>query len=1092
MGASSVLKRTLLIVAAALLPLASGMAQIQVDNQTSETVVLTGSQRFQNISVTSASSSAITFTVAVAEQDLPSIQWLSATPTSGTTPATLSLQIVQDLASQGTGPFTATVTLTGGGSAATINVQYQPGPGGATGTPVTPSSLTVNVPSGGSASNQINLQNNTGGPISITAVSTGTSDGNPWLSASAATGQTILAGSTGIIAVTTTAGSLPPNTYNGTITIVISGSPAVSVPVTFTVGATGLTVSSTNLGLTYSNGTSQSQNVSVSGITNYNASATTQTGGNWLVLTADSQTGTTITSAPAASSVLTVSVAQAAASQLTTGTYSGTITVSNSANTNTSVTISVTLSVNISAATSLTVNPTSLGFYYQTGGMLPPPQTLVLTAPASEFSATVTSGGSWLFLGASGGTIPTNLSVNIAGTLPDITSTGNIHLAAGALTAVTQDIPVTINITANPVAYASDNGNGTVVFNTAASQAVTIYASDASSVTVQGITAPNWLNVTQSGNTLTMIPNLSQASSTGPLSGVVMATVVNSANTIANSPISIPVVLVLNSGSTGTLTISPSSLSFQSSASGVSPSSATLSVSAASQTAFSVTTSCGSSTCSWLNVSPTGNLSTNQNLTITVNATGLVNNTTYSGTINFTTAAGLLQTVPVTLAVSGATTGGTISANQTSLSFNAITGGAAQSQMVTISSSGAQVSYTASSNAAWLTVSPASGLTQSSVTITANPSGLAPGNYTGTVTIAAGNTVGISVSLTVQAPPTISAGTTSLTFVSLAGGTAPAAQSVTISGATGGFTAAAAVSSSDTVNWLSVSPASGNAGTSITVSVTPTGLSVGQHTGTITITGTNGLTGAATIAVTLTVNPPLPSVTSVVNAASFLPGPIAPGEAITLFGSNIGPTTAVTAQIANGQLATQLGNVEVIVNGFLAPLIYASANQVSAVVPYEIAGQASAIVGVKYLGASSNFTTVAVAATNPGIFTQNSSGKGPAGFNGNFSVNGSANPAARGSTVVFFLTGEGQTIPSGVTGTINSSPTQNPSPAAPITILIGGQPATYSYAGGIEGVVEGIMQLNVQIPATAPSGADPLVITIGNNSTQSGVTISVQ
>jgi len=133
-----------------------------------------------------------------------------------------------------------------------------------------------------------------------------------------------------------------------------------------------------------------------------------------------------------------------------------------------------------------------------------------------------------------------------------------------------------------------------------------------------------------------------------------------------------------------------------------------------------------------------------------------------------------------------------------------------------------------------------------------------------------------------------------------------------------------------------------------------------------------------------------------------------------------------------------------------------------------------------------------VVATAPGIFTQSQSGIGAAGYNGDFSVNGPNNPAAKGSYMVFFLTGEGQTNPTGKTGTINSSPNQNPMPVAGITVTIDGQPTTYSYAGGIEGVVEGILQLNVQVPAAARSGTVPIVVTIGGNSTQSGVTVSVQ
>jgi uncharacterized protein (TIGR03437 family) len=68
----------------------------------------------------------------------------------------------------------------------------------------------------------------------------------------------------------------------------------------------------------------------------------------------------------------------------------------------------------------------------------------------------------------------------------------------------------------------------------------------------------------------------------------------------------------------------------------------------------------------------------------------------------------------------------------------------------------------------------------------------------------------------------------------------------------------------------------------------------------------------------------------------------------------------------------------------------------------------------------------------------------------------------------------------------------NPMPVAPITVTIDGQSTTYSYAGGIEGVVEGIMQLNVVVPASVRSGTVPIVVTIGGSRIQSGVTLSIQ
>jgi hypothetical protein len=120
---------------------------------------------------------------------------------------------------------------------------------------------------------------------------------------------------------------------------------------------------------------------------------------------------------------------------------------------------------------------------------------------------------------------------------------------------------------------------------------------------------------------------------------------------------------------------------------------------------------------------------------------------------------------------------------------------------------------------------------------------------------------------------------------------------------------------------------------------------------------------------------------------------------------------------SSGKVSTTIGNTQVLVGGFPAPMIFASSTQVSAVVPYEIAGFANPNVQVKYLGQTSNGVLVNVASTHPGLFTLNASGTGPGAIlNQNASTNGPSNPAARGETVVVFLTGEGQTNPPGIDG----------------------------------------------------------------------------
>jgi uncharacterized protein (TIGR03437 family) len=154
-------------------------------------------------------------------------------------------------------------------------------------------------------------------------------------------------------------------------------------------------------------------------------------------------------------------------------------------------------------------------------------------------------------------------------------------------------------------------------------------------------------------------------------------------------------------------------------------------------------------------------------------------------------------------------------------------------------------------------------------------------------------------------------------------------------------------------------------------------------------------------------------------------------------------------------------------------------------------------VRVEYAGETSNTDQVTLGVTAPGLFAQNASGSGPGAIlNQDNSLNGPARPAAKGSIVQVFMTGEGQTTPQGVTGALTTvtlpPPQVTPAPLAAIQILINGQPALYTYAGEAPGMVAGVMQLNVQIPANAPSGPLSIQVSIGGTMSQSGITVSVQ
>jgi uncharacterized protein (TIGR03437 family) len=242
--------------------------------------------------------------------------------------------------------------------------------------------------------------------------------------------------------------------------------------------------------------------------------------------------------------------------------------------------------------------------------------------------------------------------------------------------------------------------------------------------------------------------------------------------------------------------------------------------------------------------------------------------------------------------------------------------------------------------------------------------------------------------------------------------------------------------------------------------------------------------------------PDVPGIASVVNAASYASGVVAPGELVTIFGNSIGPALSTLASVspASGAIPTALGNVQVTFGGTPAPLLYGSSGQINAVVPFEVAGQSSvqmSIIGPNGQGFS---TTLPVAAANPSIFSANASGTGQGAIlnNADLSKNSPSNPAARGSVVVLFATGTGVLKPTLADGVL--TPTANPPLIAqPVTVTIGGQSATVLYQGAAPQLVAGVSQINVQVPAgVAPGSAVPVTITVGGVPSLNTVTMAVK
>ena len=235
---------------------------------------------------------------------------------------------------------------------------------------------------------------------------------------------------------------------------------------------------------------------------------------------------------------------------------------------------------------------------------------------------------------------------------------------------------------------------------------------------------------------------------------------------------------------------------------------------------------------------------------------------------------------------------------------------------------------------------------------------------------------------------------------------------------------------------------------------------------------------------------PVPGVTAVVSAASFTSSAIAPGELVTIFGNSIGPSAPVGLVLQSGKVETSLTGLTVGFDGTLAPLLYATAGQINAVVPFAVAGKSTTLMRVSAPDGATFSATLPLSTAAPAMFVTSASGQG-AILNGDLSVNSPAHPAARGSSVAIYATGAGLLSPSVADGTIVSA-TNLPLSVARISVTIGGQPATVGYQGAAPGLVAGVVQINAQVPANVtPGPAVPVTISVAGAAGLNTVTMAV-
>ena len=390
----------------------------------------------------------------------------------------------------------------------------------------------------------------------------------------------------------------------------------------------------------------------------------------------------------------------------------------------------------------------------------------------------------------------------------------------------------------------------------------------------------------------------------------------------------------------------------------------------------------------------------------------------------------------------------------------------------------------------WLSAS----ISQGNVLVSANAAGLSAGVYLGAITLTA---TGVAASqfpvvLVVESGPlpALVAGPGLLSFplqpdnleagqVCVTSGSVPITFDVRVSTSGGGR--------------LQAGSDGGTTPACFQVSFDAMGLPPGVYSGNILIRGgQQGIVIPVKASVTTQVPVGLPLLGAITNAASEIPGALSPGEIVTIHGQNLGPMIATGPMIdAKGQFSTIVAGTSVLIGGYPAPILYASQTQINIVVPYEVAEQRTITVQALNMLKPTAQWTVPSDASVPGIFTADGTGLGSgAVLNADSTLNSPSNPAVQGTTIQIFATGEGLTNPPGKTGSVATDQHQ---PLLPVGVKIGGVPAQVVYQGSAPMEIEGLLQINAIVPnRITPGSAVPILLTVGQAQSQTGVTIAVQ
>ena len=221
----------------------------------------------------------------------------------------------------------------------------------------------------------------------------------------------------------------------------------------------------------------------------------------------------------------------------------------------------------------------------------------------------------------------------------------------------------------------------------------------------------------------------------------------------------------------------------------------------------------------------------------------------------------------------------------------------------------------------------------------------------------------------------------------------------------------------------------------------------------------------------------LPTINSggVVNAAPpYQAGQgLQPGSYISIFGNDLSDAPVLVESTPS--LPVSLGQVSVSFDGggmsLPGHLHFISPTQVNVQIPWEFQGQSSVQMKVTLYGYLwGALYTVPLATYSPGIFAVTDGSNNPLPIS-------ASNPAKRGGSIVIYANGLGPLDAAQSSGDPASATVLTRTQVSP-TVTLGGGPTGFLFSGLTPGSIA-LYQVNVEVPADAPTGTQPLKLSIG-------------